>query len=56
MLKPKLSGSDFYNYKGYYSVVLLAFVDYDYRFLAADVGIQGRIMVVCSRILECILP
>ena len=42
-LKPKHSGSDFYNYEGFYSVDLLAFVDYDYRFLAADVGVQGRI-------------
>ena len=43
ILKPKHSGSDIYNYKGFYSVVLLAFVDYDYRFLAADVGVRGRI-------------
>ena len=42
ILKPKHSESDFYNYKGFYSVVLLAFVDYDYGFLAADVGVQGR--------------
>ena len=41
ILKPKHSGSDFYNYKRFCSVVLLAFVDYDYLFLAADVGGQG---------------
>ena len=43
ILKPIHSGSDFYNYKGFYSAVLLAFVDYDYRFLAADGGVQGRL-------------
>ena len=40
ILKPKHSGSDFYNYQGFLS----AFVDYDYRFLAADVGVQGGVV------------
>ena len=40
---PKHSGSEFYNFKGFYSIVLLAFVDYDYRFLIAEVGCQIRI-------------
>ena len=40
---PPGSGSDFYNYKGFYSVVLLAFVDFDYKLLFAEVGCQGRI-------------
>ena len=39
ILKRKQSGYDFYNYKRFCSVVLLALVDYDYRFLAADVGV-----------------
>ena len=43
ILHPKDSGSDFYNYKGFFSVVLLAIVDYDYKFLFVDVGSQGRI-------------
>ena len=33
---PSLSGSKYYNYKGFYSMVLLAFVDADYNFLWAD--------------------
>ena len=30
-------------YKGFFSIVSLAIVDYDYKFLFADVGCQGRI-------------
>ena len=38
---PPCSGSLYYNYKGFYSVVLLAVVDADYRFIAVDIGSFG---------------
>ena len=37
------SGSEYYHYKSFFSIVLFALVDADYNFLFVDVGSQGRI-------------
>jgi hypothetical protein len=38
---PNNCGSDFYNYKGYFSTVLLAVADANYKFSVVDIGAKG---------------
>ncbi|XP_048036196.1 protein ALP1-like [Megalobrama amblycephala] len=40
---PANSGSTYHNYKPRFSVVLMAVVDADYKFIYANVGVQGRV-------------
>lgn len=39
---PPKTGSLTFNYKGFFSTVLLAIVDADYKFIAVDIGSYGR--------------
>ncbi|XP_037577053.2 uncharacterized protein LOC119459316 [Dermacentor silvarum] len=40
--RPKNSGTMYFNYKGTYSIVLLAIVDSDYKFVVVDIGAYGK--------------
>lgn len=42
LIKPNNSGSLFFNYKEFFSIVLFAVVDADYRFIYIDVGSYGK--------------
>lgn len=43
MQAPKNSGSDFFNYKGFFSVVLFGIANADYQLQYFNIGSQGRI-------------
>ncbi|XP_045457226.1 uncharacterized protein LOC123667320 [Melitaea cinxia] len=42
IIKPEESGSMFFNYKHYLSIVLMAVVDTNYNFVFIDVGAYGK--------------
>lgn len=44
IIPPSGSGSEFFNYKGRHSMVLLAIVNADYQFIMCDFGTNGRIL------------
>ncbi|KAM4011680.1 putative nuclease HARBI1 [Anomaloglossus baeobatrachus] len=41
--QPRNSGSYFYNYKGYFSLIMMALVNANYEFINVDVGMNGRV-------------
>jgi len=41
IIAPPHSGSQYYNYKGYLSIIMLALVDAHYKFIHVDVGAYG---------------
>jgi hypothetical protein len=43
MEAPANNGCYYYNYKGTFSIMLLAVVDAEYKFLCVDVGCNGRV-------------
>ena len=43
LINPFNSSLTYFNYKSFFSIVLLALVDADYKFLYVNVGCQGRI-------------
>ena len=43
LFHPKGIGSEYYNCKGFFSLVMLPLVDEDYKFMFTDVGCQARI-------------
>lgn len=51
IVQPPNSGAQYYNYKGYYSIVLMAIVNSNYEFIYVNVGKYGRLSD--GGIIEC---
>ena len=43
---PPNSGCLYYNYKGFYFIIMLALVDANYKFMYVDVGLKGLILML----------
>jgi hypothetical protein len=43
IIPPAGSGSFFFNYNGYHSIVLLGIVNAIYEFILVDFGVSGRV-------------
>lgn len=43
IVPPPRSGAQYYNYKNFYSIVLMALVNSNYEFIFVDVGKNGRL-------------
>ena len=43
LFHPFPGGWNYYRYKGFHSIVLMALVDAKYKFLYVDIGCQGRL-------------
>ncbi|XP_049771727.1 uncharacterized protein LOC126191157 [Schistocerca cancellata] len=56
---PQASGSHFFNYKSFNSIILFAMVDASYKFLYVDVGTNGRVgdagVFSKSKLRECLI-
>lgn len=48
IIKPRESASDYYNRKGYYSIITQAVVDYRGVFIDVNIGWPGKVMQLAT--------